>query len=59
MMKAVDGRFVEVVNPMVSVPLEAIPTFAASVGVVIAKLVTVTVLPMAGRMPFVVDAVSS
>jgi len=55
-------RTLVVVNPMVKVPVVApevaTPIFWASVAVVAAKEVTVTVLPIFGRTPVVVDAAS-
>ncbi len=57
-MKALTGRAVEVVNPMLKLPADATLIFWASAGVPKAKEVTATVLPIFGRTPVVVDAAS-
>jgi len=58
MMKALAGRAVEVVNPMLKLPADATPIFAESVDVPKVKVLTATVLPIFGRTPVVVDAAS-
>jgi len=57
-MKALTGRAVEVVNPMLKLPEDATPIFAESAAVPKVKVVTATVLPIFGRTPVVVDAAS-
>jgi hypothetical protein len=57
-MKALAARAVEVVNPMLTLPVDATPIFAESAAVPKVKEVTATVLPIFGRTPVVVDAAS-